>query len=144
MERSRGTGGSADTPDRPVEIADYADAILIVNFPQHRVDEDAVRTLAAMAELHAAHRASDRRVSDSSKTIPAGYGVVASLLLGRPTIAGVKVLELRRRHPSLTAYAVTRSAGCVLPPLRVADAMRPARRWPVPQRRWLRPTPDRC
>ncbi|TXI63066.1 LysR family transcriptional regulator [Mycolicibacterium mageritense] len=135
-----GLGVPADTPDRPVEIADYADATWIVN-SRNTADEDAVRTLAAMAGFtpRIAHQIDSLDLVED--LILAGYGV-GLLPLGRPTIAGVKVLELADATPSLTAYAVTRKGRASWPPLRVVlDAMRPPAGAPVPQRRWLRPTP---
>jgi DNA-binding transcriptional LysR family regulator len=75
--------------------------------------------------------------------IIAGYGV-GLLPIGRPTSAGVKVLELSEPKAVLTAYAVTRRGRATWPPLRtVLDRMRPARGSELPRPKWPRPVPGR-
>jgi DNA-binding transcriptional LysR family regulator len=121
-----GLGVPADTPDGPAEIGDYADRTWIVN-SRNTADEDAVRTLASLAGFvpRIAHEIDSLEMVED--LIVAGYGV-GLLPIGRPTSAGVKVLELSEPKAVLTAYAVTRRGRATWPPLRaVLDRMRPAR-----------------
>jgi DNA-binding transcriptional LysR family regulator len=135
-----GLGVPADTPDGPAEIADYADRTWIVN-SRNTADEDAVRTLASLAGFvpRIAHEIDSLELVED--LIVAGYGV-GLLPIGRPTTAGVKVLELPEPKAVLTAYAVTRRGRATWPPLRaVLDRMRPARGSELPRPKWPRPVP---
>jgi DNA-binding transcriptional LysR family regulator len=109
-----GLGGPAGAPDGPANIADYADHTWIVN-SRNTADEDAVRTLAAMAGFtpKIAHQIDSLDLVED--LIVAGYGV-GLLPIGRPTDRGVKVLPLADANPILTAYAVTRRGRATWPP----------------------------
>jgi DNA-binding transcriptional LysR family regulator len=134
-----GIGVPADTPDGPVNIAEYADHTWIVN-SRNTADEDAVRTLAAMAGFSPkiAHQIDSLDLVED--LIVSGYGI-GLLPIGRPTGGGVKVLPFADANPVLTAYAVTRRGRSTWPPLRaVLDELRPpASELPRPQ--WPRPAP---
>jgi DNA-binding transcriptional LysR family regulator len=136
---SWGLGVPVDTLDEPADIADYADATWIVN-SRNTADEEAVRTLAAMAGFapKIAHQIDSLDLVED--LIVAGYGV-GLLPIGRPTGRGVKVLPLAGGNPILTAYAVTRRGRSTWPPLRVVlDRMRPVESR-LPQSQWPRPVP---
>jgi DNA-binding transcriptional LysR family regulator len=136
-----GLGVPVDTPDGPADIADYADRTWIVN-SRNTADEDAVRTLAALAGFspRIAHQIDSLDLVED--LIVAGYGV-GLLPIGRPTGGGVKVLPLADADPVLTAYAVTRRGRATWPPLRVVlDRMRPASGGELPRPRWPRPEAD--
>jgi DNA-binding transcriptional LysR family regulator len=136
-----GLGVPSDTPDGPTDIASYADRSWIVN-SRNTADEDAVRTLAALAGFspRIAHQIDSLDLVED--LIVAGYGV-GLLPTGRPTGEGVKVLPLTEPEVILTAYAVTRRGRDTWSPLRVVlDRMRAApgggsqrARWPRPEAR---------
>ena len=93
-----GLGVPADTADGPADIAAYADWTWIVN-SRNTADEDAVRTLAAMAGFtpRIAHQIDSLDLVED--LIVAGYGV--GLLPDRPPdLSGVKVLPLADAKPS--------------------------------------------
>lgn len=127
--------GDATGPD--VALADFAEHTWIVN-SRNTADEDAVRTLGALAGFtpRIAHQIDSLDLVED--LITAGYGV-GLLPLDRPTAAGVDVLPLRDHTVTLTAYAVTRVGRSTWPPLRaVLDRLRPD---DAPsQARWPRPT----
>lgn len=135
-----GLGVPADAPGTQASIAEYADRAWIVN-SRNTADEDAVRTLAAMAGFSPkiAHQIDSLDLVED--LIVAGYGV-GLLPVGRATCRGVKVLPLADANPILTAYAVTRRGRSTWPPLRVVlDKLRPPRS-KLPQPQWPRPAPD--
>jgi DNA-binding transcriptional LysR family regulator len=133
-----GLGVPADTPDGPTDIASYADRSWIVN-SRNTADEDAVRTLAALAGFspRIAHQIDSLDLVED--LIVAGYGV-GLLPTGRPTGEGVKVLPLTEPEVILTAYAVTRRGRDTWSPLRVVlDRMRAASGGGSQRARWPRP-----
>jgi DNA-binding transcriptional LysR family regulator len=133
-----GLGVPIDEPDGPADLATYAKRTWIVN-SRNTADEDAVRTLGALAGFkpRIAHQIDSLDLVED--LITAGYGI-GLLPLGRPTIAGVKVLPLTDPTVVLTAYAVTRVGRSAWPPLRaVLDRLRPAKDR-LPQEHWPRPT----
>lgn len=134
---SWGLGVRRDAPDGPADLADYAAHTWIVN-SRNTADEDAVRTLAALAGFtpRIAHEIDSLELVED--LIVAEYGV-GLLPTGRPTGAGVKVVPLLDREVVLTAYAVTRVGRTTWPPLRaVLDRLRPPP-GPLPQPIWPRP-----
>ncbi|MGV9797447.1 LysR family transcriptional regulator [Mycobacterium sp. NPDC003449] len=133
-----GLGVPADSPDAPARVADFATTTWIVN-SRNTADEDAVRTMAAMAGFipRIAHQIDSLDLVED--LIAGGYGV-GLLPLGRPTCGAVKVRELADATPVLTAYAVTRTGRSTWPPLRmVLDRLRPPAGAPLPQPGWPRP-----
>jgi DNA-binding transcriptional LysR family regulator len=137
---SWGLGVPADAPGRKAKINDYADHTWIVN-SRNTADEDAVRTLAAMAGFtpKIAHQIDSLDLVED--LIVAGFGV-GLLPIGRPTGPGVKVLPLADANPILTAYAVTRRGRATWPPLRVVlDKLRAPADHEPPRARWPRPVP---
>jgi DNA-binding transcriptional LysR family regulator len=120
------------------ELSKYAEAVWIVN-SRNTADEDAVRTLAALAGFspRIAHQIDSLDLVED--LILAGYGV-GLLPANRPTRDGVKVLELSDPAVILTAYAVTRCGRSTWPPLRAildrlrprVDRLRPHQHWPRP------------
>ena len=137
-----GLGVPADTsPD--AELTAFADGTWIVN-SRNTADETAVRTLASLAGFTPtiAHQIDSLDLVED--LIVAGFGV-GLLPLGRPTGAGVRVLELHNPDVTLTAYAVTRRGRSSWSPLRaILDHLRPEAgelqrpQWPRPEaaRRW--------
>lgn len=116
----------------------FADATWIVN-SRNTADETAVRTLASLAGFTPtiAHQIDSLDLVED--LIVAGFGV-GLLPLGRPTRAGVTVLDLQNPAVTLTAYAVTRRGRSAWSPLRaILDRMRPPSgdllrpRWPRPE-----------
>jgi DNA-binding transcriptional LysR family regulator len=133
-----GLGVRSDAPDGPADIATYADHRWIIN-SRNTADEDAVRTLAALAGFtpRIGHQIDSLELVED--LIVAGYGV-GLLPIGRPTGAGVKVVPLTDPEVILTAYAVTRAGRSTWPPLSaVLERLRPARH-AMPQPAWPRPT----
>jgi DNA-binding transcriptional LysR family regulator len=133
-------GVPADSPDGPANISAFATHTWIVN-SRNTADEDAVRTLAAMAGFvpRIAHEIDSLELVED--LIAAGYGV-GLLPIGRPTSTGVKVLPLAEPKAVLTAYAVTRRGRSTWPPLRtVLDRMRPLAGTDLPRPQWPRPSP---
>ena len=132
-----GLGVRRDAPDGPAHLADYAEHAWIVN-SRNTADEDAVRTLAALAGFtpHITHEIDSLELVED--LIVAHYGV-GLLPTGRPTGAGVKVVPLADPEVILTAYAVTRRGRSNWPPLRaVLDRLRPPP-GPLPRPTWPRP-----
>ena len=123
----------------PTTIAAYADRPWIVN-SRNTADEVALRTLAALAGFtpHIAHQIDSLDLVED--LITGGYGV-GLLPVGRPTAAGVAVMELADPRIVLTTYAVTRRGRADWPPLRaVLDRLRPTP-GPLPSPAWPRPAP---
>ncbi|MGP4056971.1 LysR family transcriptional regulator [Mycobacterium sp. 4D054] len=127
------SGTDADTV-----LTAFADATWIVN-SRNTADETAVRTLASLAGFTPtiAHQIDSLDLVED--LIAAGFGV-GLLPLGRPTRAGVTVLDLQNPAVTLTAYAVTRRGRSAWSPLRaILDRMRPPSgdllrpRWPRPE-----------
>ena len=132
-----GLGVPTDEPEGPVDLASYADRTWIVN-SRNTADEDAVRTLGAMAGFtpRIAHQIDSLDLVE--ELIVAGYGV-GLLPRDRPTSDGVKVLRLTDPTVVLTAYAVTRAGRSTWPPLRaVLERLRPGAD-DLPQPAWPRP-----
>lgn len=128
--------GDTDT-DAPARISDYAGSTWIVN-SRNTADEDAVRTLAAMAGFvpRIAHEIDSLDLVED--LIADGYGV-GLLPIGRPTRAGVEVVPLAGPQIVLTAYAVTRAGRATWPPLRaVLDRLTPPA-GALPRPPWPRP-----
>lgn len=126
--------------DGVADISAYADQTWIVN-SRNTADEDAVRTLAALAGFspRIAHEIDSLDLVE--ELIIAGYGV-GLLPIVRPTHPGVRVLSLSDPAVVLTAYAVTRRGRSTWPPLRVVlDRLRPAGE-PLPRPDWPRPNPS--
>jgi DNA-binding transcriptional LysR family regulator len=135
-----GLGVPSDAPDGPADLAAYADYRWIVN-SRNTADEDAVRTLAALAGFtpRIAHQIDSLELVED--LVVAGYGV-GLLPMGRPTGAGVKVVPLIDPEVILTAYAVTRVGRATWPPLRaVLDRLRPTHR-DMPRPAWPRPAAE--
>ena len=132
-----GLGVPCDEPDRPPDVSAYSDRSWIVN-SRNTADEDAVRTLGALAGFmpRIAHQIDSLELVED--LIVAGYGV-GLLPMGRPTGSGVKVVPLSEPAVVLTAYAVTRVGRATWPPLRaVLDRLRPPP-GPLPGPGWPRP-----
>lgn len=131
-----GLGVPASTDDGPADLADYARATWIVN-SRNTADEDAVRTLAAMAGFSPRIKHEIDSLDLVEDLIADGYGV-GLLPIARPTCAEVKVVPLNGPEVILTAYAVTRIGRATWSPLRVVlDRLSPAEA--VPQTLWPRP-----
>ena len=132
-----GLGVRSDAPDGPADVAAYADRTWIVN-SRNTADEDAVRTLAALAGFtpRIAHQIDSLELVED--LVVAGYGV-GLLPIGRPTGVGVKVVPLIDPEVILTSYAVTRVGRSTWPPLSaVLDRLRPTRA-AMPRPAWPRP-----
>jgi DNA-binding transcriptional LysR family regulator len=134
-----GLGVPADsTRDGSADLSAFADSVWIVN-SRNTADEDAVRTLAALAGFtpHIAHQIDSLDLVED--LILDGYGV-GLLPVNRPTRDGVVVLRLSDPSVILTTYAVTRRGRSNWPPLRmILDRLRPLRAG-RPQQNWPRPT----
>ncbi|MDH6244133.1 LysR family transcriptional regulator [Mycobacterium sp. OTB74] len=133
-----GLGLRTNEATGPAELADYADRTWIVN-SRNTADEDAVRTLGALAGFipRIAHQIDSLELVED--LIVAGYGV-GLLPLERPTNPGVTVVPLAGPTVIHTAYAVTRKGRATWPPLRaVLDRLRPAD-GPAALPAWPRPT----
>ncbi len=131
-----GLGVRTEEPDGPADLATYAERNWIIN-SRNTADEDAVRTLGALAGYspRIAHQIDSLELVED--LIVAGYGV-GLLPLDRTTGAGTKVLRLAGPGITLTAYAVTRIGRTTWPPLRaVIDRLRPPP-GPLPLARWPR------
>lgn len=123
-------------PDRPTDLAAYADWPWIVN-SRNTADEIVVRTLASLTGFtpHIAHQIDTLDLVED--LIVAGYGV-ALLPLNRPTRTGVRVVPLSEPRLTMTVYAVTRRGRESWPPLRLlldrlrshADALSASVLWP--------------
>ena len=124
------TTGSAD-------LRAFADSTWIVN-SRNTADEDAVRTLAALAGFtpRIVHQIDSLDLVED--LILDGYGV-GLLPVKRPTRDGVTVLRLSDPSVILTAYAVTRRGRSNWPPLRaIIDRLRPPSP-SLPHEDWPRP-----
>jgi DNA-binding transcriptional LysR family regulator len=131
-----GLGVRATAPDGPASVADYADHTWIVN-SRNTADEDAVRTLAAMAGFIPDIKHEIDSLDLVEDLIADGYGV-GLLPIGRSTRSGVKVVPLSGPAVILTAYAVTRVGRSTWSPLRVVlDRLSPEDA--VPSAHWPRP-----
>src|SRR3954462_6740301 len=112
------TSGDAD-------LRAFADSTWIVN-SRNTADEDAVRTLAALAGFtpRIAHQIDSLDLVED--LILAGYGV-GLLPLNRPARHGVSVLRLAEPAVVMTAYAATRRGRESWAPLRLLlDGLRPS------------------
>jgi DNA-binding transcriptional LysR family regulator len=130
--------GLAVPADGPAEIGAYADHAWIVN-SRNTADEDAVRTLGALAGFtpRIAHQIDSLDLVED--LIVSGYGV-GLLPINRPTNPGVTVLPLTDPTVVLTAYAVTRRGRATWPPLRVVlDRLKPPAGAGLPRPDWPRP-----
>lgn len=135
-----GLGVPRDAPDGPADVGAFAEQTWIVN-SRNTADEDAVRTLGALAGFtpRIAHQIDSLELVED--LIVAGYGV-GLLPVGRPTGPGVKVLPLDGPEVILTAYAVLRIGRASWPPLRaVLDRLRPAGT-ALPSSEWPRPAAE--
>ena len=133
-----GLGVPEDDARGPADLAARADQTWIVN-SRNTADEDAVRTLGALAGFtpRIAHQIDSLDLVE--ELIAAGYGI-GLLPLDRPAGAGVTVLPLTDPPVILTAYAVTRAGRATWPPLRaVLDRLTPDEAT-VPRSAWPRPT----
>jgi DNA-binding transcriptional LysR family regulator len=132
-----GLGVRADAPDGPADVAAFSGHTWIVN-SRNTADEDAVRTLAALAGFtpRIAHQIDSLELVED--LIVAEYGV-GLLPIDRPAGVGVKVLPLAGPEVVLTAYAATRIGRSTWPPLRaVLDRLRPPP-GTLPRPSWPRP-----
>ncbi|BBY30406.1 LysR family transcriptional regulator [Mycolicibacterium sediminis] len=132
-----GLGVPADDPHGAADLPARAGATWIVN-SRNTADEDAVRTLGALAGFtpRIAHQIDSLDLVED--LIAAGYGI-GLLPMDRPTRAGVTVLPLTDPPVVLTAYAVTRAGRATWSPLRaVLDRLTPTDRVP-PRTSWPRP-----
>ncbi|AGB23828.1 transcriptional regulator [Mycobacterium sp. JS623] len=134
-----GLGVPADTATNSIaDLSAFADSTWIVN-SRNTADEDAVRTLAAMAGFtpRIVHQIDSLDLVED--LILDGYGV-GLLPINRPTRNGITILTLMDPSTILTAYAVTRRGRANWPPLRtILDQLRPQSPT-VPQEDWPRPT----
>ena len=133
-----GLGIRADTAtDGSADLRAFADSIWIVN-SRNTADEDAVRTLAALAGFtpRIAHRIDSLDLVED--LILDGHGV-GLLPVNRPIRDGLTILRLSDPSVILTAYAVTRRGRPSWPPLRtILDRLRPSSP-SLPQEEWPRP-----
>lgn len=132
-----GLGLRSQEAHGPAVLSDYADRTWIVN-SRNTADEDAVRTLGAMAGFspRIAHQIDSLELVED--LILAGYGV-GLLPIDRPASAGITVVPLAGPTVIHTAYAVTRKGRANWPPLRaVLDRLRPPD-GPIPLPTWPRP-----
>jgi DNA-binding transcriptional LysR family regulator len=133
-----GLGVPADSTRNGIaDLGAFADSVWIVN-SRNTADEDAVRTLAALAGFapHIAHQIDSLDLVED--LILDGYGV-GLLPVHRPTRDGIAVLKLSDPSVILTTYAVTRRGRSSWPPLRmILDRLRPQSAGP-PQQNWPRP-----
>jgi DNA-binding transcriptional LysR family regulator len=133
-----GLGVQADTATSDIaDINAFADSIWIVN-SRNTADEDAVRTLGALAGFtpQIAHQIDSLDLVED--LILDGHGV-GLLPVNRPARDGVAVLRLSDPSVILTAYAVIRRGRSNWPPLRaIIDRLRPPSP-SLPQEVWPRP-----
>jgi DNA-binding transcriptional LysR family regulator len=136
-----GLGVRADTASQgKADLSAFADSVWIVN-SRNTADEDAVRTLAALAGFapRIAHQIDSLDLVED--LILDGYGV-GLLPVNRPTRDGIAVLGLMDPSAILTAYAVIRRGRANWPPLRtILERLHPPRAG-LPQEAWPRPTAD--
>lgn len=124
------TNGTAD-------LRAFANSIWIVN-SRNTADEDAVRTLAALAGFtpRIVHQIDSLDLVED--LILDGHGV-GLLPVNRPLRDGLTVLRLSEPRAILTAYAVVRRGRSNWPPLRaIIDRLRPPSP-SLPQEDWPRP-----
>jgi DNA-binding transcriptional LysR family regulator len=134
-----GLGVRANTAKMSIaDLGGFAGSPWIVN-SRNTADEDAVRTLAALAGFapRIVHQIDSLDLVED--LILDGYGV-GLLPVNRPTRDGIAILRLTNPSAILTAYAVTRRGRSNWPPLRtILDRLRPQSP-SVPQEDWPRPT----
>ena len=134
-----GLGVPTSCAKGPADVADYASGAWIVN-SRNTADEDAVRTLAAMAGFSPNIKHQIDSLDLVEDLIADGYGV-GLLPIAWPTRAGVTVVPLSGHEVTLTAYAVTRVGRSSWSPLRVVlDGLSSAGF--APQTFWSRPDAD--
>jgi DNA-binding transcriptional LysR family regulator len=133
-----GLGVRADKAAKVIaDLRAFAESTWIVN-SRNTADEDAVRTLAALAGFtpRIVHQIDSLDLVED--LILDGHGV-GLLPVNRPTRDGVAILELSDPNVVLTAYAVVRRGRSNWPPLRaILDRLRPPSPSP-PQEDWPRP-----
>jgi DNA-binding transcriptional LysR family regulator len=133
-----GLGVRANTAtNSTADLRTFADSTWIIN-SRNTADEDAVRTLAALAGFtpHIAHQIDSLDLVED--LILDGHGV-GLLPVNRPIREGLTVLRLADPSVILTAYAVTRRGRSNWPPLRtILDRLRPRSPW-LPEEVWPRP-----
>ncbi|BDX31824.1 LysR family transcriptional regulator [Mycobacterium antarcticum] len=128
---------SGGSPATAADLRDYGDAEWIVN-SRNTADEDAVRTLAALAGFtpHIAHQIDSLDLVED--LIIAGYGV-GLLPLDRSVRDGVTVLPIAEPAVVMTTYAATRRGRANWPPLRlILDGLGPGEDV-LPHTSWPRP-----
>ena len=134
-----GLGVRTDTAmNDAADLRAFADSIWIVN-SRNTADEDAVRTLAALAGFtpRIVHQIDSLDLVED--LILDGHGV-GLLPVNRPLRDGLTVLTLSEPRAILTAYAVVRRGRSTWPPLRaIIDRLRPPSP-SLPQEDWPRPT----
>jgi DNA-binding transcriptional LysR family regulator len=134
-----GLGVRANTATTIIaDLGAFANSTWIVN-SRNTADEDAVRTLAAMAGFtpRIVHQIDSLDLVED--LILDGYGV-GLLPVNRPTRDGIAILRLMDPSTILTAYAVTRCGRSNWPPLRtILERLRPPTP-SLPQEDWPRPT----
>jgi DNA-binding transcriptional LysR family regulator len=131
---------SATATSALAELSKYADETWIVN-SRNTADEDAVRTLAALAGFtpRIVHQIDSLDLVED--LILDGHGV-GFLPVNRPLRQGLTILGLSDPNLILTAYAVVRRGRSNWPPLRtILDRIRPQTP-AVPQEAWPRPAAD--
>lgn len=130
----RTASATSDTAD----LTAFAESTWIVN-SRNTADEDAVRTLAALAGFtpRIVHQIDSLDLVED--LILDGHGV-GLLPIDRPIRHGLTVLKLLDPTVVLTAYAVVRRGRSNWPPLRtILDRLRP-RSASLPRERWPRPS----
>jgi len=134
-----GLGVPADAATNAVtDLSAFADSTWIIN-SRNTADEDAVRTLAALAGFtpRIVHQIDSLDLVEDLILDRHGVGL---LPVNRPTRDGVAILRLSDPSVILTAYAVTRRGRSTWPPLRaILDRLRPPNQ-SLPQEDWPRPT----
>jgi DNA-binding transcriptional LysR family regulator len=133
-----GLGVRADTAmNGKADLSAFADSTWIVN-SRNTADEDAVRTLAALAGFTPCIVHQIDSLDLVEDLILDGHGV-GLLPVNRPTRDGVAILRFSDPSVILTAYAVTRRGRSNWPPLRtILDRLRPQSQ-SLPQEDWPRP-----
>jgi DNA-binding transcriptional LysR family regulator len=133
-----GLGVRANTATNSIaDLHEFADSTWIVN-SRNTADEDAVRTLAAMAGFtpRIVHQIDSLDLVED--LILDGYGV-GLLPINRPIRDGITLLRLSDPSVILTAYAATRRGRSNWPPLRaILERLRP-QSGSLPQEVWPRP-----
>jgi DNA-binding transcriptional LysR family regulator len=133
-----GLGVRADSATSDIaDVSEFANSTWIVN-SRNTADEDAVRTLAALAGFtpQIVHQIDSLDLVED--LILDGHGV-GLLPVNRPIRDGLTVLKLSDPSVILTAYAVKRRGRSNWPPLRaILDRLRP-QSTSLPQEVWPRP-----